>query len=46
MMPTPYSQQTISAANDEYIPRAIVRHVYGLPPSWLRQQYSAAEIAR
>ncbi len=37
MMPTPYTQQTTSAANAEYVPRTIVRHVYGLPSSWLRQ---------
>ena len=37
MIPNVCWQQTTPAANDEVIPRTIVRHVYGLPPSWIRQ---------
>lgn len=37
MIPNVCWQPTTPAANDEVIPRTIVRHVYGLPPSWIRQ---------
>ena len=37
MIPNACWQPTTPAANDEVIPRTIVRYVYGLPPSWIRQ---------
>lgn len=37
MIPNLCWQPITPVANDEVIPRTIVRHVYGLPPSWIRQ---------
>jgi len=37
MIPNTCGQQALFAVDDKYIPRTIVRHVYGLPPGWLRQ---------
>ena len=37
MIPNVCWQPITPAANDEVIPRTIVRHVYGLPLSWIRQ---------
>lgn len=37
MIPNVCWQPITPVANDEVIPRTIVRHVYGLPPSWIRQ---------
>ena len=37
MIPNVCWQPTTPATNDEVIPRTIVLHVYGLPPSWIRQ---------
>jgi hypothetical protein len=37
MSPTTSSQQALPAANNEYIPCAAVRHIYGLPLTWIWQ---------